>query len=120
MPFVQALMAMGFRPVPLSGPPDVKVVDVGIQRTLEALADRPGDVVLASHDADFIPQLGPLVGGRRVGLLAFQEFVSNQYADLIAGGLEVFDLEHDADSFTRPLPRLRIIPRDESDPAAFL
>src|SRR5690606_31850706 len=120
MPFIQALMAMGFRPVPLSGPPDVKVVDVGIQRTLDALADRPGDVVLASHDADFIPQLGPLVGGRRVGLLAFQEFVSSQYADLIAAGLEVFDLEHDADSFTRRLPRLRIIPLDEFDPAAFL
>src|ERR687885_2338681 len=40
MSFVQALAALEFRPVPLSGPPDVKVVDVGIQRTLDALAER--------------------------------------------------------------------------------
>lgn len=120
MPFMQALMAMDFTPVPLSGPQEVKVVDVGIQRTLEALADRPGDVVLASHDADFLPQLTPLVGERRVALLAFHEFVSSQYSDLIAAGLEVFDLEHDAGSFTHRLPRLRIISLDEFDPTAFL
>lgn len=120
MPFMQALMAMGFTPVPLSGPAGTKVVDVGIQRTLTALADRPGDVVLASHDADFVPQLTALADGRKVALLAFKEFVSGQYADLISGGLEVFDLEFDAVSFTRRLPRLRIIPLDEFDPAAFL
>lgn len=120
MPFIQALMAMDFTPVPLSGPAGAKVVDVGIQRTLTALADREGDVVLASHDADFLPQLSPLVDGRRVGLLAFREFVSSQYADLIAAGLEIFDLEHDADSFNRRLPRLRIIPLDEFDPTDFL
>ena len=120
MPFIQALMAMGYTPVPLSGPPGVKVVDVGIQRTLSALLDRDGDVVLASHDADFVPQMSPLVDGRRVGLLAFKEFVSSQYADLVAAGLEVFDLEDDAGSFTRRLPRLRIIPLDEFDPTAFL
>lgn len=120
MPFIQALMAMDFTPVPLSGPNNVKVVDVGIQRTLTALADRPGDVVLASHDADFVAQLSPLVGDRRVGLLAFREFVSGQYGDLIADGLEVFDLEDDAGSFTRRLPRLRIIPLEEFDPTAFL
>ena len=120
MPFIQALMAMGFTPVPLSAPAGVKVVDVGIQRTLVALADREGDVVLASHDADFVPQMSPLVDGRRTALLAFREFVSTQYADLIAAGLEVFDLEEDAGSFTRRLPRLRIIPIDEFDPTAFL
>src|SRR5215208_2836680 len=38
MPFVQALAALEFRPVLLSGPADVKVVDLAIQRTLEALA----------------------------------------------------------------------------------
>ncbi len=120
MPFVQALMAMDYTPVPLSGPPGVKVVDVGIQRTLTALADRPGDVVLASHDADFVPQVSPLLDDRRVALLGFREFVSAQYVDLVDAGLEVFDLEDDAGSFTRRLPRLRIIPLDEFDPAAFL
>ena len=38
--FVQALTTLEFRPVLLSGPPEVKVVDVAIQRTLEALAER--------------------------------------------------------------------------------
>src|SRR3954468_14589329 len=33
LPFVSALLAMGYTPVPLAGPPGVKVVDVGIQRT---------------------------------------------------------------------------------------
>lgn len=120
MPFIQALMAMGYTPVPLSGPADVKVVDVGIARTLTALAERHGDVVLASHDADFVPQVSPLLDDRRVALLAFREFVSGQYADLVAAGLTVFDLEDDAGSFNRRLPRLRIIPVDEFDPADFL
>src|SRR3954462_11515462 len=53
MPFVQALSVLEFRPVLLSGPPDVKVVDVAIQRTLEALVERrEGDVLLASPSAD--------------------------------------------------------------------
>ncbi len=121
MPFIQALMAMEFRPVPLAGRPDEKVVDIGIQRTLAALADRPGDVILASHDADYLPQLSALAGGtRRLGILAFREFVSNRYAELEEAGLEIFDLEEDAQCFTHPLPRLRIIPIDEFDPVAFL
>ena len=58
MAFVQALSALDYRPVLLSGPPEVKVVDIAIQRTLEALAERGrGDVLLASHDRDFAPQL---------------------------------------------------------------
>ena len=42
MGFVQALMAMDYRPLPLagSGDPEEKVVDIGIQRTLEAIALR--------------------------------------------------------------------------------
>lgn len=121
MPFVQALVAMGYKVIPLAGPPGVKVVDVGIQRTLDALAERSGDVVLASHDADFVDHVRPLVAdGRRVALLAFREFVSTQYAELVAAGLTVFDLEDDAGCFTHRLPRLRIIALDDFDPAAFL
>src|SRR3712207_9182729 len=68
--FVQALTSIGFRPVLLSGPPEVKVVDVAIQRTLEALAEREhGDALLASHDGDFATQVAALVRSeeRRVG-----------------------------------------------------
>ena len=50
MPFLQALTAIGMRPVLLSGPPGVKVVDVGIQRTLDAIVEREGDVMLGSHE----------------------------------------------------------------------
>ncbi len=117
--FVQALLAMEYRPVPLSGRPDEKVVDVGILRTLAALRERPeADVVLASHDADFAEQVAALVGDdRRVGVLGFREFTS---AQLVLDGVELFDLEYDVRAFNAELPRVRIIPIDEFDPAFFL
>jgi len=121
MPFVQALLAMGLRPVPLSGPPGMKVVDVGIQRMLDAIAGVDADVVLGSHDGDFRPQVVSLLGGgRRVALLGFREYVNSGYADLAADGLQVLDLEHDARAFTKPLPRVRILDIDAFDPTAFL
>jgi uncharacterized protein len=119
MGFVQALMAMGFRPVPLAGA-DQKVVDIAIQRTLVELADREADVMLASNDGDFLPQLEPLVGGRRTGLVAFREFKNTGFLALIQRGLEFFDLEYDVAAFNERLPRIRVIPIDEFDPADFL
>jgi uncharacterized protein len=53
--FVQAILAMDYRPVPVQGAG--KVVDIAIQRTLVALREKEADVVLASHDGDFEPQL---------------------------------------------------------------
>jgi uncharacterized protein len=120
MPFVQALIALGYRVIPLAGSKDEKVVDIGIQRTLAALAERPGDVALASHDADFEPQLRALLGGRRVGILGFREFVSQRLAELEPLGLEFYDMESAVEAFNVPLPRVRIIPLDEFDPAYFL
>lgn len=121
MPFIQALMAMGLRPVPLAGPAGMKVVDVGIQRMLDAIAGREADVVLGSHDGDFLPQVRSLLGGgRRVALLGFSEFMNSGYVDLAADGLEVFDLEHAARAFTKPLPRVRILDIEAFDPVAFL
>jgi uncharacterized protein len=94
---------------------------MGIQRTLEALRDRPGSVVLASHDGDFIPQVEALLGDdRRVGLLGFREFVNLRMTELAGRGLEILDLEHDVQAFTAPLPRVRIIPIEEFDPLRFL
>ena len=121
MSFVQALLAIGFQPIPLSGQANEKVVDIGIQRTLDALADRPGDVLLASHDGDFAPQLAALLGtDRNVGMLAFKEFTSGALQALCEGGLEIYDLEADVRAFNVRLPRLRIIPLDEFDPILFL
>jgi len=62
-PFVQALLAIGYRPVPLAGSADQKVVDIGIQRTLDALQSRGDDVLLVSHDADFVEHLVRLADG---------------------------------------------------------
>ncbi|MDP9496386.1 MAG: nuclease [Actinomycetota bacterium] len=121
LPFIQALMALDYRPIPLSGGPGIKVVDVGIQRTLDALRDRPGDVLLASHDGDFLPQIEPLLDGtRRVGVLGFREYLSSTYTPLVERGLQVYDLEDDVRAFTTVLPRVRIIPLEEFDPVRFL
>jgi uncharacterized protein len=70
---------MGFRPIPLAGEATEKVVDIGIKRTLTAIAGRDGDVLLLSHDRDFAPEMGALLGtARHVGLVAFPEFVAGE------------------------------------------
>jgi uncharacterized protein len=122
--FVQALTTLGYRPVLLSGPSDVKIVDVAIQRTLEALVERDGggDALLASHDSDFAPQLAGLLraGGRRAGVICFSELVSSALADLRSEGLEIYDLEDDVGAFTVTLPRTRVIPIERFDPWTLL
>ena len=122
--FVQALTTLGYRPVLLSGPSDVKIVDVAIQRTLEALTQREdgGDALLASHDSDFAPQLAALLrhGGRRVGVICFSELVSSTLAELRSEGLEIYDLEDDVGAFTVTLPRTRVIPIERFDPWTLL
>jgi uncharacterized protein len=121
MSFLQALNALGLRPILLSGPPEAKVVDVGIKRTLQAIVKRDANVMLGSHDADFRPEIEEvLVGGRRVALLGFREYVSSTYTELMKAGLEIFDIEQDAKSFNHVLPRMRVITLDEFDPEAFL
>jgi uncharacterized protein len=113
---------MGYRPVPLAGAPGQKVVDIGIQRTLDAVGRRAGDVLLASHDGDFLPHVTRLLqdDDRRVGVVGFPEFFNAGFAGLVDTGLELFDLEADADCFTSALPRVRIIPLDSFDPELFL
>lgn len=120
MSFVQALLAMGWRPIPLSGGANEKVVDIAIQRTLVELGHRDADVMLVSNDGDFVEQVGDLLGSRRVGVMGFVEFRSSAFANLVKQGLESFDLEYDVQAFNTQLPRVRIIPIDEFDPAQFL
>jgi uncharacterized protein len=121
MSFVQALLALGYRPIPLAGGPGEKVVDIGIQRTLDAIGERAGDVLLASHDGDFLPHVERLLRAeRRVGLIGFREYVNSGFAELAEAGLRVFDLEDDVRAFTGVLPRVRIIPIEEFDPTRFL
>jgi len=119
--FVQALTTLEYRPVLLSGPADVKVVDIAIQRTLDALAERGhGDTILASHDSDFAPQLAKIAShtGRRTGLFGFRELMSSTLAEI--EGVELFDLEDDVEAFTVTLPRVRVIPIERFDPWTLL
>ena len=121
MSFVQALLSIGYRPVPLTGAPGEKVVDIAIQRTMEALEDRAGDVMLVSNDGDCTEGIERLLDGRRrVAVVGFTEFRNSTLTALGSRGLELVDLEYDADAFTAPLPRVRIIPIDEFDPLEFL
>lgn len=121
MSFIQALLAMGYHPIPLagSGDPHEQVVDIGIQRTLDALIGRAGDVMLGSHDGDFVPQVERLANaGRQLAILGFREFISARLTEI--GGVEVFDLEDHIGAFTAPLPRVRVIPLAAFDPAKYL
>ena len=121
MAFVQALLSMGYRPIPLSGAAQEKVVDIAIQRTLDALADRTDDVLLVSNDGDFLAGTEKLLDGRRrVGVVGFTEFRNHEFLPLAGRGLELIDLEYDVDAFTARLPRVRIISIDEFDPLEFL
>jgi uncharacterized protein len=120
-PFVQALVGAGYTPIPLAGPSNVKVVDVAIQRTLDALNERDGDILLVSHDKDFIPNLRPLVDGvRRIGLAGFTEHMAGAYSELTEQGMEMIDLEDDIAAFNQRLPRIRVIELDAFDPETFL
>ena len=120
MSFIQALVSLGYRPIPLSGGPTDKVVDIAIQRTLSELQGHQADLMLVSNDGDFLPQMDRLLDGRRMGLLAFREFKNSGFAALVDRGLEFFDLEYDVGAFNERLPRLRIIPIEEFDPRDFL
>jgi putative heme uptake system protein len=116
--FVQALLALDYRPIPLAGRADQKVVDIGIQRTLDALIGKDADVLLCSHDADFLPQVQALLtDDRRVGVIGFREFIS---AQLTGAGVSLHDLEHDVKAFNVSLPRVRIISLEDFDPEFFL
>lgn len=122
MNFVQALVAMDYKPIPLAAEGDEKVVDIGIQMTLEAILEQGhGDVILATHDADFVPQLqGLLDAGRRVGVMCFREFASSQLLDMSEHGLHMYDLEYDVRAFQVDLPRLEIIPLSQFNPQRYL
>lgn len=120
--FVQALLAMDYQPIPLSSVGDEKVVDVGIQRTLEAIAQRgEGNIVLVSHDGDFEPQLEILLqNGHRVAVVGFEEFLSGELRSLEQQGLKVIDLEREIRAFNAPLPRIQVIELESFDPLVFI
>ena len=62
---MQALLGIGSPPIPLAGESYEKGVVIGIKRTCAAIAQRAGDVLLASHDGDFAPEVEVLVAVAR-------------------------------------------------------
>ena len=85
----------------------------------EALVGRDADVMLASHDRDFVPQMERLAASdQRVGLLGFNEFMAGGLRDV--DGMEFFDLEYDVAAFNTRLPRVRVIAIDEFNPLDFI
>jgi uncharacterized protein len=115
--FVQALLALGWRPILLKG--EGKVIDLAILKMLRALVGRSSAVVLGSHDADFADELAQVAAaGATVAVLAFNEFVAQRLRDIEA--ITIFDLEDDAKAFTQPLPRLRVIDVADFDPELYL
>lgn len=123
-PFVQALLAIGWQPIQLmSDDYERKVVDEGIQRTLEAILDvRPeADVVLGTHDVDYLPQIEALLeAGHRVAILCFREFLALPLAELEDRGLIMHDLELDVQAFNLPLNRTHPVNIDDFDPYPYL
>lgn len=127
--FIQALKATKYIPIPLKGPESIKVVDVGIIKTLEALRAQEeqtpdeedlGPAVLVSHDADFMPAFSALTR-RSKAILAFDEYVSGDFLDI--PDLKIYDLENTVKAFKSecaPLPRTRTIDIDDFDPTRYL
>ena len=125
--FIQALKATKYIPIPLSGPESVKVVDIGIIKTLEALREQKREatrelppVVLLSHDADFKEAFSALEHRDRA-IIAFQEYVSGEFLDI--PGLKIYDLEDAVHAFREecePLPRTRTIKIEDFDPMKYI
>lgn len=124
--FIQALKMVDFIPIPLVGPPDVKIVDLGILKMLQAIKEQPATnrlpgVTLVSHDSDFKSSFSILNTDRQLAIIGFREFMSNEYLQI--PGLRIFDLEEDVKAFKSdagPLPRLRVIEVDKFDPQKYL
>ena len=57
---------------------------------------------------------------RQIGIIGFTEFRNHGLTALSQHGVQLFDLEYDVHAFNSRLPRVRIIPIEEFDPAAFL
>lgn len=108
--------------IPLSSPADVEVVDVSLQHTVDVIANlSSGDIILASHDTDFLSQIGTLLDqGYHIAIMCFREFLSSQLHELGERSLEIVDLEYDVYVFQVCLPRLHIVDVDDLDLISFL
>ena len=120
MAFVQALRAWDYEPIrcPATRRPRSST---SRSSTPPGAGPPPGDVLLVSHDGDFLADIEALLDtDRRVGVVAFTEFRNAGFTALESRGVQTFDLEYAVGAFNTRLPRLRVIPIEEFDPAAYL
>ena len=124
MAFVQALAALEYRPVLLSGPPDVKVVDVAIAAHARG-AGRARAPATSCWPATTATSPSPsrrccTAAGAASGCSRSASSSAAPSCNSTSEGLEVFDLEDDVGAFTVALPRVRVIPIEQFDPWALL
>lgn len=124
--FIDYLSRAGYRAVLLrSRNPTVKVVDDGIKKTLRAIHSLGGNVVLASHDGDFLQELTDLARDpqRRIALVGFPGQFNLGLMRLAetSPNVRIFDLEADVGGFETPLVRRNVVVDVEDfDPVALL
>ena len=120
MPFVQALLALGYRVDPAVG----RQGREGRRHRHPAHPRGPGRPGRGRRPRQPRRRLrggaAAAAGTRRVALLGFREYVSQRLAELEPLGLQFFDMELAVGAFNIPLPRVRIITLDEFDPEHFL
>ena len=104
------LESIGYRVYMFLPTEGVKVVDDAISETLRALAKREGNVVLVTHDGDFVDQLeamhlSPVGKERKSEVIGFREMMNGRY--LSSTRIGVLDLEEDLEAFVHPVPNRR-------------
>ena len=113
---------MHYRPIPLSGDADQKVVDIADPAHAGARSmSGPATSCLPATTATSTRRwrrCSVATGGSVCSVSG--EFVNLGFSELTEKGLEIFDLEDDVKAFTSMLPRVRVIPIDEFDPVRFL
>ena len=118
--FVGILPDLDFEPVVVNPQPGVPVVDRAIQAMLRCIPPH-ADLILITHDADFIEALEPLVAAdRRVAIIGFAGQVSHVYRE--HGEIEIYDIVLDVAAFDVPPPRetKAAVDLDDFDPGEFM
>ena len=121
MSFVQALLSMGYRPVPLAGAPTRRSSTSRSSAPWPRIADRDDDVLLVSNDGDFVEGFeacstaaaGSASSGSR-------EFRNHEFTRSSGAAWSRSTWSTTSRRSPRGSPRVRIIPIDEFDPLDFL
>ncbi len=121
--YVHKMRSFGYRPFLVKREHDREVVDEAIIRLLHEMRDRPGDIVLLSHDGVYYDALkelriDPRGNERAITVVGFTDRMSRRYLE--ADWITTIDLE-ELGLFDDPLPnRYLPVAVDDFDAAALL